>query len=92
MIFLREEPVRDPGALDQYRRLTRETVGQFDLKSLVAYGELQAVEGAAPDGVVVLKFPSAEEAMAWYHSPAYQAALPHRLRAARYRGFLVEGL
>ncbi len=92
MIFMREGPVRDPEEMDEYQRLTMATIGKFDLKPLVAYGDMQAVEGEAPDGVVLLEFPNAEEAMAWYNSPDYQAALPHRLKAGNYRSFLVEGL
>jgi uncharacterized protein (DUF1330 family) len=39
----------------------------------------------------MLSFPSMEEARAWYESPQYQAALPHRLRGARSRLVIVEG-
>jgi uncharacterized protein (DUF1330 family) len=53
---------------------------------------MEAVEGKAPDGLVILKFPTTEDAKAWYHSPAYQAALPHRKKGADYRAFIVEGL
>ncbi|SDA36969.1 DUF1330 domain-containing protein, partial [Sphingomonas sp. NFR15] len=46
----------------------------------------------APDGVVVLEFPSVEEARAWYQSPGYQAALQHRLKATTYRVIITEGV
>jgi uncharacterized protein (DUF1330 family) len=39
----------------------------------------------------MLRFPTMEEAKAWYNSPAYQAALPHRLAAGDFRCLFVEG-
>ncbi len=92
MIFLREGPVRDPAELAEYQRLNREAEGSSSLEPLVVYGDIETLEGEAPDGVVLLRFPTAEDARAWYESPGYQAALPHRLRAADYRAVIVEGL
>jgi uncharacterized protein (DUF1330 family) len=53
---------------------------------------METLEGESPDGVVVLQFPTVEDAKAWYHSPAYQAAVPHRQKGADYRAFIVQGL
>jgi uncharacterized protein (DUF1330 family) len=92
MLFVREEPVRDPAELAEYQRKTRENRGDFKLKPLAVYGAIEAVEGNAPDGMVMLEFPTAEDAKAWYNSPGYQAAMPHRLKAADYRAFIVQGL
>lgn len=92
MLFIREEPVRDPLQLATYGRMNREAPRDPNLTALVAYGAMEAVEGKAPDGLVILKFPTTEDAKAWYHSPAYQAALPHRKKGADYRAFIVEGL
>jgi uncharacterized protein (DUF1330 family) len=91
MIFLREEPVRDPEALAEYQRMNRENQGDFKMKPLVVYGATEAVEGKAPNGIIVLEFPSVADAKAWYNSPGYQAALPHRMKAADYRAMIVEG-
>jgi uncharacterized protein (DUF1330 family) len=94
MIFIRDEPVRDAAEMAEYQRKNREQTGgrAYDMKPLVVYGDTVAVEGAAPDGVIMLEFPSVEEAQAWYNSPGYQAALPHRLNAADYRAFIVQGV
>jgi len=96
MICLRETPIRDPAAMAEYSRQNRENAGAFradyQLTPLVVYGALDAMEGAAPDGVIVLKFPTMADARAWYDSPGYQAALPHRMKAADYKVFIVEGL
>jgi len=96
MIFTREEPVFDEAEMDAYRSANREIAGSFQekygLKPLVVYGDLETFEGDAPDGVVMIEFPSMEDARAWYNSPEYQSALKHRLKSARYRAVLVDGL
>lgn len=92
LIVLREEPVRDADALAEYQRMNRENLGS-ELKPtpLVVYGKMEALEGTPPDGVIVLQFPSVEDAKAWYNRPEYQAALPLRLKAAAHRAIIVEG-
>jgi uncharacterized protein (DUF1330 family) len=92
MIFIREEPIRDAAEMAEYQRLNRENTGDFKLKPLIVYGATEAVEGKAPDGMIVVEFPTVEDAKAWYNSPSYQAALPHRMKAADYRAMIVQGL
>jgi uncharacterized protein (DUF1330 family) len=94
MILIRDEPVRDEAAMAEYQRINRENKNEFSAKlvPLVVYGAVEALEGAKPDGVIVLQFPTVEDAKAWYDSPAYQAALPYRKKAADYRAILVQGL
>lgn len=89
IVFFRESPVRDPEAMVEYRKGRAQG---FDMTPLAAYGAQEALEGEAPDGVVILKFPTMEEARAWYHSPEYQAVAPFRQKAADYRAVIVEGL
>ncbi len=92
MIFIREEPIRDMEAMTEYQRMNASrNPGEFNLKPLVIYGATEGIEGPAPDGIIMLEFPSAEAAKAWYHSPGYQAAIPFRQKAADYRAILVEG-
>ncbi len=92
MLFIRESAVRDPAELEKYTQLASEAAADFAFRPLVVYGDTEAVEGEAPDGVVLLEFASEEDAKAWYYSPSYQAAREHRLRAADYRGLLLHGL
>ncbi|MET0270420.1 MAG: DUF1330 domain-containing protein [Sphingomonas sp.] len=93
MILIRDEPVRDEAAMAEYQRRNRENMPLFagKLTPLVVYGAAQALEGPAPDGVLLLRFDSVEAARDWYDSPEYQAALPYRQQAADYRAILVEG-
>lgn len=92
VIFIREGAVVDAEALQRYRSSKGSNPAEFGLTPLVVYGDLETVEGKAADGVVVLQFPSMEQAKAWYYSPGYQAAMEHRKKAADYRVIFVEGI
>ena len=93
MIFLRDEPIRDPAAMEEYSRVAGAGMPKdIPFQPLVAYGALEALEGKAPDGIVVMRFENKADALAWYNSPGYQAAIPHRQRGADYRVTFVEGL
>jgi uncharacterized protein (DUF1330 family) len=56
------------------------------------YGRQEVLEGPEVEGVVILSFPSFEEAKAWYDSPAYREARKHRFQGADYSAVLVEGV
>ncbi|WP_239806851.1 DUF1330 domain-containing protein [Croceicoccus hydrothermalis] len=92
LIVSRIGPVRDADALAEYQRRTRLQPPSVPLEPLVVYGDVQALEGQAPDGVVMLRFDSVDDARAWYDHPSYQEALPHRLKAGEYQAFIVEGV
>jgi uncharacterized protein (DUF1330 family) len=61
-------------------------------KSLVTSTDVDMLEGRPIERVVIMSFPTAAEARAWYDSPAYQAVLVHRLKGAVSRSYIVEGL
>jgi uncharacterized protein (DUF1330 family) len=90
VIFLREGEIVDPEAMAAYQNGNR-SGPPADVKPLVVYGALEALEGDAPDGVVILQFPDKDAAKAWYHGDYYERA-KLRQKAAPYRGFIVEGL
>jgi uncharacterized protein (DUF1330 family) len=92
VFFIRESAIRDQAEMDLYRSSNRDKAPTPNLTPLVVYGSMETLEGEPPDGVVLLKFPTVEDAKAWYHSPQYQAAAAHRMKAADYRAFIVEGL
>ena len=91
ILFLREDPVRDPAAMTEYMEAGRSNRPSVPVKRLSGFGALEAIEGEAPDGLVLLEFASLDEARAWYESPEYTAARQHRHRAADYRAILFEG-
>jgi uncharacterized protein (DUF1330 family) len=92
MIFIREGEVVDPEAMAKYQSGNRGGTPPEGMRALAVYGEMECIEGEPADGVVILEFPDKDAARAWYNSPEYQARVPHRLKAAPYRCFMVEGL
>lgn len=92
MIFIREGEVLDHDAMKAYQSGNAAGSVPQGMKPLVVYGALEAFEGDAPDGVVILQFPDAAAAKAWYFSPEYQERAKLRQQAAPYRAIMVEGL
>lgn len=96
MIFTREGPVRDEAEMAEYARKNAANgavyAETYEARALAFYGAQEVLEGEGPEGVVLLEFPDAERARAWYHGPEYQDALQHRLKGADYRCTLVEGV
>ncbi|WP_421357921.1 DUF1330 domain-containing protein [Agrobacterium rosae] len=90
-IFIRERS-RDAAELQTYAELVTPLLGQSGAEILAAYGSLDALEGAAPEGVVMASFQTMEAARAFYDSPEYQAAVKHRFLGADYRSFIIEGI
>ncbi len=90
-VFMRDETT-DPAELKTYGEKVRPTFKGHDAKILAAYGKQEAVEGPAPEGVVVIEFPTMEAAKAWYDSPAYKEVREHRFKGAKYRAVLVQGV
>jgi uncharacterized protein (DUF1330 family) len=90
-IFLREE-TQDQAELDAYAASITPVFEQFSPTVLAAYGAQEVVEGPAIEGVVLVRFPTYALASAWYHSPEYQAIVGHRLKGARYRGIIFDGV
>jgi uncharacterized protein (DUF1330 family) len=90
VIFIRDR-IKDPKELAVYGEKAQGSAAGHSLKLLAFYGASETWEGSPADGVVILEFPTAEAARAWYHSPAYQAAKVHRERGADYRAIMVEG-
>lgn len=91
VVFTREEMV-DEHEFAVYAASVDATFAGHDVTLLADYGALETLEGAPVDGAVILRFPDAAAARAWYHSDAYQAVAAHRFAGARYRGFIVSGL
>jgi uncharacterized protein (DUF1330 family) len=84
--------VTDPDGYTAYRERSGATVEQYGGRFLVRGGDPQTVEGDwAPSRIVVLEFPSEEQARAWYDSAEYQEILPIREANADSRAVLVQG-
>lgn len=90
-VFTREKTL-DSAELAAYMAKVRQTFEGHAVKILAAYGPQQVLEGAAPEGTVILEFPSTASALAWYESPAYREVRKHRFTGSEYRAILVEGV
>ena len=87
------DEVTDPAALKDYAAKAPETVASFNGRFVVRGGKPEGLDGnAPPKGIVVITFNSAEQAHAWYNSPAYAAIRPFRQAAAKGRMFIVDAV
>lgn len=88
-----EVEVRDPKVYEEYRRQVLATVEKYGGRFLVRGGRAESLEGRPPAGrVVILEFPSFEQAAQWYHSPEYAPLARLRQSASEGRLILVEGV
>ncbi|MDR3431701.1 MAG: DUF1330 domain-containing protein [Rouxiella aceris] len=91
--FIFNVVIHDEAALKPYLDNVEASYKAFGAKRIVMGGKCETLEGAAPQGLmVVLAFSSLEKAHAWHDSPAYQAILPCRLQATTTQTWLVEGI
>jgi uncharacterized protein (DUF1330 family) len=91
--FIFDSKITNVEALAPYIEKVEATYKAFGGKMIVQGGELEVVEGSAPQGIiVVLRFDNMEKAKAWYASDSYQAIISYRHAGAQANGWLVEGL
>ena len=83
--------ITDPNEFAEYRRIGVPSLKETNVKFRVRPGPAEVLEGEPAEAVVVLEFPTLEEAKAWYYSPVYQEALTHRRAGAKCHAFMVEG-
>jgi len=90
--FIGQFEIHDPAGYDVYRSQTAATIAPHGGRFIVRGGRLHNFEGEPPlPRVVVIEFPSFDQAKAWYESEAYRQLIPIRQKAAKGRSFLVEG-
>ncbi len=84
--------VTDTEAYDEYRRLAGLAADKFGVNYLARGGHTEVLEGDQdPQRVVIIEFPDADTARAWYNSAEYTAARAARANAATASFVLVEG-
>jgi uncharacterized protein (DUF1330 family) len=85
--------VTDTALMEEYRKAVPETVTKYGGRFIVRGGAHQTVEGTwKPNRLVILEFPSMEQAKKWYDSEEYRAPRAMRLRASRGNLVMVEGV
>ena len=91
--LINDMEVLDPQGLDEYKKLSPATVAQYGGKFLARGGEMKQLEGEwQPERLVILEFPSIEQAQVWINSPEYAAPRAIRQKAARSNIVVVEGI
>jgi len=85
--------VTDPATMEEYRKLVPATLAKYGGRFVVRGGAHQALEGDwKPNRLIVLEFPSLEQAKRWYDSEEYREPKAMRLRAGRTSLVMVDGL
>ena len=90
IVFTRES-ASNASELETYMQKVGDILTGHPVKVLAAYSRQEVVEGPEVEGVVILEFPSFDEAKAWYDSPAYREVREYRFRGSDYRAVIVEG-
>ena len=85
--------VHDPVRYEEYKKLAPPAIAAYGGKYLVRGGQLDVLEGDwNPSRIVVLEFPTAEQARAWIDSPEYREARALRRATATTNAILVVGV
>jgi|SRR5580698_5372119 uncharacterized protein (DUF1330 family) len=87
-----ELEVLDDGKMEEYRTLAATSIAEHGGKYLARGAIPMIVEGpAAKTTVVIVEFPSMQQAKNWYASASYSPALKIRQEALERRLIFVEG-
>ena len=85
--------VTDPAGFEEYRKVVPGTIEKYGGRYLVRGGAMETLEGDWPwKRVVVLEFPSLEQAKRWYNSEDYRDPKALRFKTAKTKVILVEGV
>jgi uncharacterized protein (DUF1330 family) len=85
--------ITDPEGFARYREMVVGTIDPFGGRYIARGGAITTLEGDwHPERVVIAEFPNAEQARAWWDSPAYAAAKAQRQESSRTQMIIVEGV
>jgi uncharacterized protein (DUF1330 family) len=86
--WLAQIQVKDEAAYNEYRKRNATAFANFGARFVVRGGPFHCVTGEVRQHNVVIEFPSHDAALACYHSPEYQDALPY-LKAGCESDFII---
>ncbi len=91
VVFIRDR-TKDASGMEQYAALARKA--PIDKLEILASKtcKFEVLEGPSAEAVVIMRFPTMDDALAWYRSDEYQKALPYRQASGDFRAFVVEGV
>ena len=87
-----EVEVEDPIRYEDYKKMVPPTLAAYGGRFLVRGGQVENLEGDwSPKRLVILEFPSGDQATAWWGSPEYAEAKALRQATAKTQLIVVEG-
>ena len=85
--------VQDPEAYEQYKQMVPAIIERFGGHYLARGGRAEVVEGDLKSGrLIVLEFPTYEDALRWESSPEYAVAKQLRHACAVTEAIIIEGV
>jgi uncharacterized protein (DUF1330 family) len=87
-----EVEVEDPIRYEDYKKMVPPTLTAYGGRFLVRGGKVENLEGDwSPKRLVMVEFPSVQQAKAWWDSPEYAGAKALRQATAKTQMIVVEG-
>jgi uncharacterized protein (DUF1330 family) len=84
--------VKDPVRYEDYKAMVPPSLAKFGGRFLVRGGQTHTMEGTwSPRRLVVVEFPSVEQAKAWWASPEYAEARALRQATSESQLLIAEG-
>jgi uncharacterized protein (DUF1330 family) len=85
--------VKDPVRYEDYKAMVPPSITKFGGRFLVRGGKTHTMEGGwAPRRLVIVEFPSVEQAKAWWASPEYAEAKALRQATSESQLIIAEGI
>jgi len=85
--------VKHAGQYERYKELAPPSIAAHGGRYIARGGKVEVLEGSwQPKRCVILEFPSAAQAVKWWHSPEYTEARKVRQQCATANMIVVEGL
>lgn len=85
--------VTDPEAYENYKKLAADAIAKYEGCYLARGGSMETLEGDDETRrLVIVVFPTFEQAKTFYHSPEYQEAKAARAGAARGQFVIIDGI
>jgi uncharacterized protein (DUF1330 family) len=89
--YISEFEVTDAEGIRPYSAAVESTFAPFGGRYAARGGKVVSLEGEPSKRVIMIVFPSLEQAQAWYDSPRYREIMPIRHKSAKSRVFIMEG-
>ena len=88
-----QESVLDKEAFEKYKKMSPSSIKKYGGEFIVRGTEIEVLEGSFDhERVVVVAFPSVEQARSWYQSDEYAEAKEFRRGIAKGQALLVQGI